>query len=150
VRFFSAESRPTGAAAAGAVRNVDSTARDHLANERTWLAWLRTSVALMALSLPLHELFHAHESIPLQFAGSATLGTSVGVLGFATRRYFRNAALLQSGLFAVNKRGVLALSGVAMSVAVVLSVVLFDSAGSTKSLLAHLKPTKEKEQEKAK
>jgi len=33
------------------VKNKDSTARDHLANERTFLAWLRTSAVAMALGL---------------------------------------------------------------------------------------------------
>jgi hypothetical protein len=35
------------------VPNTGSTARDHLANERTWLAWTRTSLAFAALGLGL-------------------------------------------------------------------------------------------------
>lgn len=35
----------------GALPNLGSEARDHLANERTWLAWTRTSLAFAALGL---------------------------------------------------------------------------------------------------
>ena len=37
------------------VKNEGSTARDHLANERTLLAWVRTAVALLALGLAIGE-----------------------------------------------------------------------------------------------
>lgn len=40
---------------ATSVPNTGSTARDHLANERTWLAWLRTSLAFTALGLGLER-----------------------------------------------------------------------------------------------
>jgi uncharacterized membrane protein YidH (DUF202 family) len=33
------------------IPNTGSTARDHLANERTWLAWTRTSLGLVAFGL---------------------------------------------------------------------------------------------------
>lgn len=35
-----------------------SRARDHLANERTFLAWLRTAVNVMALGLAIAKLVH--------------------------------------------------------------------------------------------
>lgn len=35
------------------LQNTGSTARDHLANERTWLAWTRTALAFAALGLGL-------------------------------------------------------------------------------------------------
>ncbi|MDQ6844135.1 MAG: DUF202 domain-containing protein [Bacteroidota bacterium] len=34
--------------ASGDSKNLDSGARDHLANERTYLAWVRTSIGIMA------------------------------------------------------------------------------------------------------
>lgn len=40
---------------ASTVPNTGSTARDHLANERTWLAWLRSSLAFTALGLGLER-----------------------------------------------------------------------------------------------
>jgi putative membrane protein len=120
---------------AGVLKNVDSTARDHLANERTWLAWLRTSVTFMALSLPIHEIMHDSEVVALHFAGTATLGMAVGVLGFATRRFYRNTALLQTGHFSVNRLGVFGLTAVALSMGGVLSVVLYAAAGKESLLL---------------
>ncbi len=126
------------------LRNVDSTARDHLANERTWLAWLRTSLTFMALSVPLHEMFRTHHLWPLHFSGAATLGVSVGVLSFATRRYYRNATLLQQGLFAYNRRGVAGLSALAFALAAGLFVVLIEAAGDKSLLLAGSKPKESK------
>lgn len=121
------------------LRNVDSTARDHLANERTWLAWLRTSLTFMALSVPLHEMLRTHELVPLHYAGAATLGMSVGVLSFATRRYYLNAKLLQQGMFAYNRRGVAGLSFLAFALAAGLFVVLIEAAGDKSLLLSGVK-----------
>jgi uncharacterized membrane protein YidH (DUF202 family) len=39
----------------GPVANTGSTARDHLANERTYLAWTRSSLALIALGIGLER-----------------------------------------------------------------------------------------------
>jgi putative membrane protein len=44
-----AEAATHGERTAAASRGTDDTVRDHLANERTLLAWSRTGVALMAL-----------------------------------------------------------------------------------------------------
>jgi putative membrane protein len=38
------------------VENRDSTARDHLANERTFLAWVRTALGLIGLGVLLERL----------------------------------------------------------------------------------------------
>ncbi|HOK48281.1 MAG TPA: DUF202 domain-containing protein, partial [Bryobacteraceae bacterium] len=34
---------------------TDASARDHLANERTFLAWLRTAVALISLGIAINR-----------------------------------------------------------------------------------------------
>ena len=38
------------------VENLESTARDHLANERTFLAWVRTALGLVGLGVLLERL----------------------------------------------------------------------------------------------
>ena len=38
------------------VENRESTARDHLANERTFLAWVRTALGLVGLGVLLERL----------------------------------------------------------------------------------------------
>eukprot|EP01108_Squamamoeba_japonica_P005643 TRINITY_DN452_c0_g1_i1.p1 TRINITY_DN452_c0_g1~~TRINITY_DN452_c0_g1_i1.p1 ORF type:complete len:214 (+),score=23.52 TRINITY_DN452_c0_g1_i1:400-1041(+) len=116
------------------IANDDSTARDHLANERTFLAWLRTSLACIALSVPLHELLRFSATPLLHFAGAGSLLLSTGLLVFSARRYYTNAQLLRVGLFRYNRRGV----GTLTAVAVLLSgslFVLLASAGRD-SLLA--------------
>ena len=38
------------------VENLESTARDHLANERTFLAWVRTALGLVGLGVVIEHL----------------------------------------------------------------------------------------------
>lgn len=45
------------------VPNTGSCARDHLANERTWLAWTRSSLALVALGIGLERFETLREDI---------------------------------------------------------------------------------------
>ena len=115
------------------VKNSGSTARDHLANERTFLAWLRTSLGCIALAIPLHELGLMSEAPLTQFAGAGSLVLSVGVLTFATRRYFLNAYLLQHGYFHYNRRGIQVIAAVAFLVALSLLAIVAFAEG--KSLL---------------
>lgn len=109
-------------------------ARDHLANERTFLAWLRVSLTCIALSVPLHELLRISDSPLLHFASSGSLLLSTGLLGFSTMRYYENARLLQIGLFRYNRRGI----GTITFVALLFSVSLFGLLASAgrESLIA--------------
>ena len=65
-----------------------SLARDHLANERTLLAWLRTSANVMILGLAVAQ-FLSRGSVRGLIAG--VLLIAVGALGvfYGTRRYHR-------------------------------------------------------------
>jgi putative membrane protein len=71
----------------------DTRFRDHSANERTLLAWIRTGVALMALGfaiarfgLFLREMAEVAtmRTAPTQSLGSAWLGVALVVLGLVT------------------------------------------------------------------
>jgi putative membrane protein len=80
--------------------NTGSTARDQLANERTYLAWTRTSLSLIGAGLAL-----------LKWDGTV-LGYVVAAMGIillvtSTRRYFRVMRLLQEGRFAPNVSGII-------------------------------------------
>ncbi|MEO8797359.1 MAG: DUF202 domain-containing protein [Polyangiaceae bacterium] len=66
----------------------DSQFRDHAANERTMLAWLRTGVALMAFgfaiarfALFLREFAAAREAVPAHGLGSTWFGVALVVSG---------------------------------------------------------------------
>ena len=83
--------------------NVGSTARDHLANERTYLAWTRTGLALIGASLGLLKWDadgNALEGYLVAFMG-------IVVLVMATQRYFQNMQLLEGGFFAPNVHGIM-------------------------------------------
>ncbi|KAA8651329.1 DUF202 domain-containing protein [Aspergillus tanneri] len=90
--------------------NNTSDARDHCANERTFLSWLRLSMYLGVVSLAIIISFHFHgEPTGLERRMALPLGIIFWVLslaslvnGFANyvrtvRKYSRKAALVQSG-----------------------------------------------------
>jgi putative membrane protein len=99
-------------------------ARDHLANERTYLAWLRTSAAVMALGLAVAGLTQK-VTVASAIAGSILVATGLAGISYGTTRYRRVTHDLDSGTFVAGGRGrtpVIA-SGV-LSGAVLLALVL--------------------------
>ena len=104
--------------------NTGSTARDHLASERTFLAWLRTGLGFVALGiaverfnqLDISELLDAQRTQVTKSLSEdhndhrshndrsdvlvgALLGTGSGMIMYGTTRYFSNMKLLEQGLF---------------------------------------------------
>ena len=65
---------------------LDSTlVREHLANERTFLAWVRTGIALLALGLLLAKFrFEVAVGTTAGVVGGATFGALFAVGGLAT------------------------------------------------------------------
>ena len=57
--------------------NTGSIARDHLANERTFLAWLRTGVTLMGVGVALVKFGEPVSGLFLTIIGIFFLGTSL-------------------------------------------------------------------------
>src|ERR1700754_2054780 len=109
--------------------------RDYLAEERTFLAWIRTGIALMGFGfLVAHFGIFADE--PTRYAtghqphqlslwfGTALIAIGVTVNLFSARRYMRLIGELNSGQFvhrSLSKQGVvvalfLALLGIAMAI----------------------------------
>lgn len=106
-------------------KNVGSRARDHLANERTYLAWVRTTLGGTALGIALQR-FGADESTD----GSAVLamliiGASMFALATATLRYYRVAHDLDEGRFVVDRRSPIIILGAAIIVTAIAVVVAF-------------------------
>lgn len=83
--------------------DLASLARDHLANERTYLAWLRTAVAVMALGLGIAGI--ANTSTTTSIIAGAIL-VSAGTVGvcYGTVRYRQMSDDLASGRFRVDGR----------------------------------------------
>ncbi len=89
------------------IPNKGSTARDHLANERTFLAWVRTALGLVGLGVVL-ERFAAAEPKDAPWAtlgGALLIGAGGLLLTYGFGRYVMVAQRLEHGEFPVARRG---------------------------------------------
>lgn len=99
---------------AAPIANAGSVARDHLANERTFLSWTRSGLAFVALGVALAKLDSLEALSPalqhrhgdLTIPSAALVGSGAGCLSYGTMRYFASMRLLQKGLFRPNIAGV--------------------------------------------
>lgn len=87
------------------VENRDSTARDHLANERTFLAWVRTALGLVGLGVLLERLGAGGQASVAMAAGIGFISFGGLCLIYAVSRYLWVARNLERGLFPVALRG---------------------------------------------
>jgi uncharacterized membrane protein YidH (DUF202 family) len=119
------------------LENKGSVARDHLANERTFLAWLRTSLSLITVGVAVAQLFRlqqaagGHSYIDDSSTGKA-IGVSLVVLGmvfilFGLVRYFVAQGWMIEGKFPAS-RGIVVIAS--FSVLVVMLALLIAVASS--------------------
>lgn len=106
------------------VENRDLAARDHMANERTFLAWLRTSLSFITIGIGIAQLFRldsAAES-PLSLhslktqgkvLGASFIGLGILTLVFGVVRYFQVQYTLRFGMFPATRIGILLLVAIA-------------------------------------
>jgi putative membrane protein len=92
-----------------AVRDPESRARTHLANERTFLAWLRTGVSLIALGLAADQFLTDHPVpyLPLTPFLSAFLvvgGVLLTVAGAG--QYRRGREQIEAGTYRPDARAI--------------------------------------------
>ncbi len=99
-------------------------ARDHLANERTYLAWLRTSIGVLALAAAIARFgpeAQARDKVAVAVIG--VLGLLILVIG--TRRYYQVSRDLEQGRFEISRRTPLLVGGaVTLAALVVLPLLL--------------------------
>ncbi|OBZ84219.1 hypothetical protein A0J61_07729 [Choanephora cucurbitarum] len=91
------------------LENKGSVARDHLANERTYLAWLRTSLSTISVGIGITQLSRLEKtmgkgSTSLLLNQGKTVGLSLVVISmifllFAFIRYFHVQIALVHGYF---------------------------------------------------
>lgn len=102
---------------------MDGRARDHLANERTYLAWLRTALAVLGAGALLVRLTTSEGGLTA-VAAAVTVAVGVLVLGYGTFRYFRVRTELEREDFTPASRGPLYITvAVVVAVAVVLPLL---------------------------
>ena len=106
----------------------DSRARTHLANERTFLAWLRTGLGMIVLGLAAAQFIGIDDN---RLSGTRAVSDFAAVLIIAgalivltgSGRYFRGRDQIDAADFQPAGRGVGAATGLVVAVAV-LSLVL--------------------------
>ncbi|KAG6065201.1 hypothetical protein E4U32_007685 [Claviceps aff. humidiphila group G2b] len=130
------------------LENKGSVARDHLALERTFLAWLRTSLAFASIGIAVTQLFRLNTSLsdtagfdesssgsgsshsnatlrrlgkPL---GATFLGISILTLLLGARRYFVAQSWVIRGKFPASRGTVVIVAVVALAIMLVSLVVV--------------------------
>ncbi|KDR67043.1 hypothetical protein GALMADRAFT_80244 [Galerina marginata CBS 339.88] len=81
--------------------NVGSVARDHLASERTFLAYVRTSLGLCSAGIALMQFLYLGHATKVYAdpLGAALVMTGLLVLFIGTKRYFLVQRTLTTGYF---------------------------------------------------
>ena len=98
-----------------------STVRDHLANERTQLAWLRTSANVVVVGLAVARFADGGEVTTASLvAGGVLIVTGAVGVGYGTLRYRRAAEAIRRGDVA----GISGSLGPSLAAAVLLLAVL--------------------------
>ncbi|KAK0515731.1 hypothetical protein JMJ35_001765 [Cladonia borealis] len=123
--------------------NKGSAARDHLALERTFLAWLRTSLAFASIGIAITQLFRLNTTInerdglvpanpdgtyrlrqvgkPL---GATFLGIAIVVLLVGGRRYFESQYWIIRGKFPASRGSIFLVTFIAMALIITSLVVV--------------------------
>ncbi|KAI5370297.1 hypothetical protein Slin15195_G011750 [Septoria linicola] len=123
------------------LENKGSVARDHLALERTFLAWLRTSLSFASIGIAVTQLFRLNTSIqpgsdaehlgtttrlrslgkPL---GSTFLGISILILLLGFHRYFESQHYVIRGKFPASRGTIIIVTAVATALIVASLIVV--------------------------
>ena len=85
------------------IENTNSLARDHLANERTFLAWLRTGVTLMGVGVALVKFDAIISGFLFAFIGIIFILSSM-------KRFFEVMNSLNDGKFIINSKCIIIIS----------------------------------------
>lgn len=106
--------------------------RDHLANERTQLAWLRTGANIMVVGLVVARFGEQGEVSTASLAAGAVLVlVGAGTIVYGTLRYRRVARELREGsaAAAASSAGPSIAAGVVIAAVVVAATILIASSG---------------------
>jgi putative membrane protein len=99
-------------------------ARDHLANERTYLAWLRTAINVMILGVAVAKLVH-NAGARADIAGGILIAVGFMLLIYGTARTRRVTAQIDARSFQIDDRGPVVVAGVVTVGVVAAAILLF-------------------------
>jgi putative membrane protein len=100
-------------------------ARDHLANERTYLSWLRTALGMLALAAAVARFGPQLPTTRDHVAVAVIAALGLGLLTVGTVRYYEVSRDLEAGLFRQSRRAPLVVAIlVALTAVVVLPLLL--------------------------
>ncbi|KAF2838422.1 hypothetical protein M501DRAFT_916661, partial [Patellaria atrata CBS 101060] len=129
------------------LENKGSVARDHLALERTFLAWVRTSLSFASIGIAITQLFRLNTTIaksdpsltPPHLARLRHVGKPLGatflfvaliILFIGFHRYFEAQYYIIRGKFPASRLGIVLVAGITSALVVAsLAVVLAVGAG---------------------
>jgi putative membrane protein len=108
--------------------DLESRARTHLANERTFLAWLRTGIAFIGLGLAAAQFLERQVAPGLPLIRSmATILVVTGIFMAidGSRRYVRHSKQIEAGTFRVTIRSAEVVAGLVALVGLMAIVFIF-------------------------
>ncbi len=82
---------------------VDASRRTQLANERTYLAWVRTSLTALAVAVGAGKIVPGLAHVtrwPFEVLGAGFAVFAVALIAYGARRFLRVERALQAGLYA--------------------------------------------------
>ncbi|MEV0947262.1 DUF202 domain-containing protein [Rhodococcus sp. NPDC049939] len=103
--------------------NVGSVARDHLANERTYLAWLRTGMSVAAVGVAVAK-FAPDRGGHAVASGLILVVAGLLVSAYGTFRYRSVGRQIDAGVFAPAVSGAIGTAGVVIFLAAIAVVIL--------------------------
>jgi putative membrane protein len=100
-------------------------ARDHLANDRTYLAWVRTSLNIIILGLVVAKFIEGGAAARAQVAGIFLIAVGCFILGYGTLRSYRTTKEIERGRYALHHRGTLSVTFLVGLAVIVTLTLLF-------------------------
>jgi putative membrane protein len=108
---------------------VDATRRTRLANERTYLAWLRTAFTALAVAIGVGRILPGVAGgtrWPFEVIGAGFALFAVAVTAYGARRYLHVERALDAGSYApLDRRAAIALAAAGAVLGVVTLAVVF-------------------------
>lgn len=110
--------------------NIDSKyIQQHLANERTFLAWLRTAIAIIGVGFLVTNLHFTMKSTLSPFSdtlasiiGISSVGLGILTIVMAMAAYFKNIHSINTQSFRTTKTAVVTLALFVVTIAIVFAV----------------------------